>query len=255
MKIIDISCMHGPNVWSIRKNRLVVMKLDLEELEELPTNKIEGFYDRLKKAMPSLRSHFCSEGHIGGFFERVKDGTWMGHVVEHMALEMQSIAGMECGYGRTRGVGEYGVYHVVFEYVEERAGELAARLAVDMAAALVTGKPFDVDDAVQQLKAIYHKNHLGPSTQSIVDACNARNIPAIRLNDDSYVQLGYGSQQERIEATTTTYTGTIAVALAEIKMQPKSCSAKLECLFRPGLPSALRRSSVRPLWIWVTLWL
>lgn len=230
MKIIDICCMRGPNIWSVRKNRLVVMKLDLEELEEMPTNKIEKFYDRLKLAMPSLHSHYCSEGHAGGFFERVKDGTWMGHVIEHIALEMQSLAGMDCGFGRTRGNGQYGVYNIVFEYVEERAGEFAARRAVEMAAALVAGKSFDVSEMVKQLKTIYQNDRLGPSTQSIVDACKVRNIPAIRLNDDSYVQLGYGSKQKRIEATTTNCTGNIAVSLAGDK------NATKEVLGKAGVP-------------------
>jgi cyanophycin synthetase len=230
MKIIDIRCMRGPNVWSVRKNRLVVMKLDLEELEELPTNKIEGFYERLKKAMPSLHSHFCSEGHSGGFFERVKDGTWMGHVVEHIALEMQTLANMDCGFGRTRGNGEYGVYNVVFEYVEEKAGELAARSAVEMALALAGGRSFDVAEVVQRLKSIYQSGRLGPSTGSIVDACSLKNIPFIRLNNDGYVQLGYGSQQRRIEATTTSFTGSIAVSLAGDK------NATKETLSKAGIP-------------------
>jgi len=230
MKIINIRCMRGPNVWSVRKSRLVVMKLDLEELEEMPTNRINGFYDRLKMAMPSLHSHFCSEGHAGGFFERVKDGTWMGHVIEHIALELQTLAGMECGFGRTRGTGEYGVYHVVFEYVEEHAGEFAAQCAFDTAAALIAGKPVNIQDAVQQLKTIYQTNRFGPSTQSIVDACEAQNIPVIRLNKDSYVQLGYGSRQRRIEATTTSSTGNIAVSLAGDKKATK------EILEKAGVP-------------------
>jgi cyanophycin synthetase len=221
MKIIDICCMRGPNVWSVRKKKLVVMKLDLEELEELPTNKIRGFYDRLKKAMPSLQSHYCSEGHAGGFFERVADGTWMGHVIEHMAIEMQSLAGMDCSFGRTRSNGEYGVYNVVFEFVEERAGLLAARSAVDMAASLVAGKPYDTAEVIQQLKTIYQEERLGPSTQSIIDACKMRGIPAIRLNEDSYIQLGYGSRQRRIEATTTSCTANIAVSLAGDKNATK----------------------------------
>ncbi|WP_031526496.1 cyanophycin synthetase [Dyadobacter crusticola] len=230
MKIVDIRCMRGPNVWSVRKNKLVVMRLDLEELEELPTNKIEGFYERLRKAMPSLQSHYCSEGHPGGFFERVKDGTWMGHVIEHIALEMQSLADMDTGFGRTRGTGEYGVYHVVFEYYEESAGTMAAEYAVQMAAALVAGAAFDLAGAIQQLKKTYQNARLGPSTQSIVDACTQRNIPFIRLNKDGYVQLGYGSKQRRIEATTTSYTGSIAVSLAGDK------NATKETLGRAGVP-------------------
>src|SRR5690349_8820236 len=110
MKIVDMRCLRGPNVWSVRRHQLIVAKVDLEEFEELPTDKIDGFGDRLRTAMPSLHSHHCSEGHKGNFFERVKDGTWMGHVMEHVALELQTLAGMECGFGRTRGTGEYGVY-------------------------------------------------------------------------------------------------------------------------------------------------
>ena len=206
------------------------MKLDLEELEEFPTNKIEGFYDRLKNQMPSLQSHYCSEGRPGGFFERVKDGTWMGHVIEHIALEMQSLAGMSCGFGRTRGTGDYGIYHVVFEYSAENAGELAGQKAVEMARSLVAGSSFDLNETIMQLKAIGRKDLLGPSTQSIVDACKQRNIPIVRLNDDNLVQLGYGSSQKRVEATTTCNTSSIAVSLASDKNITK------EVLARAGVP-------------------
>src|SRR4051812_40669853 len=184
MRIIDIRCVNGPNFWSVRKCKLVVMKLDLEEFEEQPTNKIEGFYERLKLAMPSLYGHYCSEGHPGGFFERVKDGTWMGHVIEHIALEMQTLAGMSCGFGRTRGTGQYGHYHVVFEYVEEKAGVFAGESAVAMADALRNGKPFSLKNVITELKALYEANRLGPSTQSIVSACEERKIPFFRLNDE-----------------------------------------------------------------------
>jgi len=211
MRVIEIRCMRGPNVWSVRRTKLVVMKLDLEEFEELPTNKIDGFYDRLKSALPSLNDHFCSEGHVGGFFERVKDGTWMGHVIEHIALELQTLAGMDCGFGRTRGTGQYGVYHVVLEYKEERAGVFATESAVTLAQALAFRQPVDVERIIEELKSIYEEDRLGPSTQSIVSACEQKDIPYFRLNDDSYVQLGYGSRQKRIEATTTSNTSNIAV--------------------------------------------
>src|SRR3954469_25749046 len=105
MKILDMRVMRGPNYWSNFRQKLIVMKLDLEELEELPTNKIEGFAERIEKLMPSLYNHRCSEKVPGGFFMRVKDGTWMGHVIEHMALELQSLAGMDSGFGRTRSAG------------------------------------------------------------------------------------------------------------------------------------------------------
>src|SRR5688572_12241461 len=118
MKIIDIRAMRGPNYWSIRRHKLIVMKLDLQDMEEKPTNKIPGFLDRLKELFPSMYEHRCSEDSEGGFFRRVEEGTWMGHVIEHIALEIQTLAGMDCGFGRTRGTGEPGVYNVVFSYME-----------------------------------------------------------------------------------------------------------------------------------------
>ena len=114
MNILDIRCLRGPNIWSIRHPNLIVMRLDLERLEDFPTNQISGFYERLHSLLPSLHTHECSEGRPGGFFERVQDGTWMGHVVEHIALEIQTLAGMDVGFGRTRSTNEWGIYNVVF---------------------------------------------------------------------------------------------------------------------------------------------
>ena len=139
MNIIDIRVMRGPNLWSIRRHKLIVMKLDIEELEDAPTNKIPGFSARLEKIFPTMYEHECSEGHPGGFFKRVKEGTWMGHVIEHLALEIQTLAGMDCGFGRTRSSGQHGVYNVVFNYSEEKAGIYAAKAAVRIADALVKG--------------------------------------------------------------------------------------------------------------------
>ena len=106
MKIREINATRGPNFWSIRRHKLIVMVLDLEEMEEFPSNKIEGFPERLKAMFPSMYSHRCSEGCEGGFFMRVDDGTWMGHIIEHIALEIQTLAGMDTGFGRTRGYGK-----------------------------------------------------------------------------------------------------------------------------------------------------
>src|SRR6202012_756738 len=136
---IEIKTLRGPNYWSNYRKKLIVMKLDLEELEELPTDKIEGFPERLEKMLPSMRKHRCSKSHEGGFFERVKEGTWMGHVIEHIALEIQSLAGMECGFGRTRGTGTKGHYNVVFSYIEEKVGVYAAEAAVKITEAIIKG--------------------------------------------------------------------------------------------------------------------
>jgi cyanophycin synthetase len=118
MRIREINVMRGPNYWSVRRHKLIVMVLDLEEMEHKPTNLIPGFLERLQHLLPGTYSHRCSVGKPGGFFQRIQEGTWMGHVIEHIALEIQSIAGMEVGFGRTRSYGEEGVYHVVFDYLE-----------------------------------------------------------------------------------------------------------------------------------------
>src|SRR5438034_2653014 len=146
MKIVEIKAMRGPNYWSIRRRKLIVMKLDIEELESKPTNKIKGFSARLEKMFPGMVEHRCSEGVRGGFFSRVKEGTWMGHVIEHIALELQSLAGMDCGYGRTRSTNIPGVYNVVFSYMEEKVGVYAAKAAVRIAEALVNGEPYSLEE-------------------------------------------------------------------------------------------------------------
>jgi cyanophycin synthetase len=221
MKIREINAMRGPNYWSIRRHKLIVMVLDLEELEDKPTNHIPGFLDRLTALLPSLYSHRCSEATEGGFFHRVEEGTWMGHVVEHIALEIQTLAGMDVGFGRTRTYGEHGVYHVVFDYLEEKVGRYAAQAAVDIAEALVAGKPYDLDDDIQRMRELRESERLGPSTGSIIEEAAARGIPWIRLNRYSLCQIGYGVNQRRIQATVTSQTSSIGVELAGDKEETK----------------------------------
>ncbi len=214
MRIREIRAMRGPNYWSIRRHKLIVMTLDLEELEEYPTNKIEGFFDRMKTMMPGLYEHRCSVGTPGGFYERVQEGTWMGHVIEHIALEIQTMAGMDTGFGRTRGYGEDGVYHVVFSYIEEEVGRYAAKASVRIAQALVDGEDYDLEKDIQEMREIRERERLGPSTGSIIAEAQSRNIPWIRLNKYSLCQLGYGANQKRIQATVTSDTSSIGVEIA-----------------------------------------
>jgi cyanophycin synthetase len=221
MKIVEIKVMRGPNYWSIRRRKLIVMKLDIGQLEEFPTNKIDGFSDRIEAMMPSLLSHRCSEGMEGGFFVRIREGTWMGHVVEHIALEIQSLAGMECGYGRTRSTGTTGVYNVVFSYMEEAVGIYAAKAAVRIAEALIKNEPYDLENDIRSMRELRESVRFGPSTGSIVDEAIARDIPFIRINKDSLVQLGYGKNQVRFRATMTANTSSIAVDLASNKDETK----------------------------------
>ena len=214
MKIREINAMRGPNYWSVRRHKLIVMVLDLEEMEEKPSNKIAGFYERLKNMFPSMYSHRCSEGCEGGFFMRVDKGTWMGHIIEHIALEIQTLAGMDTGFGRTRGYGEEGVYHVVFSYMEESVGRFAAKAAVQICEALIAGEDYDLSGDIQRMRELRDDDRLGPSTGSIVAEAETRGIPWIRLNKYSLVQLGYGANQKRIQATVTSETSSIGVELA-----------------------------------------
>lgn len=213
--------MRGPNYWSIRRKKLIVMKLDLERLEEFPTNKIEGFSERIQLMFPSMIDHRCSENTAGGFFLRVREGTWMGHVIEHIALEIQSLAGMECGYGRTRSTGRNGVYNVVFSYTEEKVGIYAAKAAVRIAEALIDGEKYDLEHDIRTMREMREQERFGPSTGSIIDEAIARDIPYIRLNGESMVQLGYGKNQVRFRATMTDRTSSIAVDLASNKDETK----------------------------------
>ena len=168
MKILKIQALRGPNIWSIRRQKLIQMRLDLEELEERPTDKIDGFRERLENLLPTLIEHRCSEGCRGGFFQRVDRGTWMGHVIEHIALEIQTLAGMDVGFGRTRETKTPGVYNVVFNYLEEKGRNYAAKAAVKIAEALIAGEDYDLTDDIQNMKEIREDVRLGPVLQVLL---------------------------------------------------------------------------------------
>ncbi len=219
MKIHEIRTLRGPNYWSGYWKKLIIMRLDIEDYEQKPSNKIKGFYGRMKSVLPSLQNHGCSYGEEGGFLKRVKEGTWAGHIIEHFALELQTLAGMEVGYGRTRETSEKGVYNVVFAYKEEEVGRFVARAAVQLFLDLAEERDVkeiikDFSAKVQEMREIREEVRFGPSTGSIVEEAEKRDIPFIRLNDQSLVQLGYGVNQQRIQATTTDKTNMIAVDIA-----------------------------------------
>lgn len=214
MEILSIKVMKGPNYWSVKRHNLIVMLLDIGEMEQRPSNTIPGFLERMKNLMPTLYTHRCSEGVEGGFFQRVEAGTWMGHIVEHIALELQTLAGMEVGFGRTRQADKEGVYNVVFTYYEAKAGIHAGKEAVELVKCLINDQPYDLDATIQRLREIREEERLGPSTGSIVEEAVKRKIPWIRLNRHSLVQLGYGKNQRRIQATVASTTSNIAVEIA-----------------------------------------
>jgi cyanophycin synthetase len=202
------------------------MRLDIGDYEDKPTDSIPGFTERMMELMPSLIIHGCSYKEEGGFRRRVEEGTWAGHVIEHLALELQTLAGMDTGYGRTRETNERGIYNVVFSYMEDEVGRYAGRAAVQLFLDIAEGKDINeiresIDGHVQKMREIREEVRFGPSTGALVEEAESRNIPYIRLNEQSLVQLGYGVHQKRIQATTTANTNMIAVDIAANKHATK----------------------------------
>ena len=217
MKILKTQTLRGPNYWSVRHKKLIVVRLDLEELAETPSNQIPGFYEAVARLLPSLVEHHCSPGCRGGFLMRVQEGTMMGHIVEHIALELQTLAGMEVGFGRTRETATSGVYQVVFEYLDEQAGRYAARAAVRLCQSIVdygTYPAEELEKDLADLRELWAEASLGPSTENIVDEAEARGIPWMPLWTRAMIQFGYGVYQKRIQATLSSNTNILGVELA-----------------------------------------
>ena len=217
MRILKTQTLRGPNYWSIRRSKLIVMQLDLEDLIEKMSNEIPGFYEGVIQVLPSLIEHHCSRGHRGGFLERIKEGTLMGHIVEHIALELQELAGMPVGFGRTRETSTPGIFNVAFEYVEEQAGRYAGRAAVRLCQSVVSTGTYpqaELEQDLNDLRELHANTALGPSTETIIKEAEARKIPWMWLSARAMLQLGYGARQKRIQATLSNSTSILAVELA-----------------------------------------
>ncbi len=219
LRIVETRVLRGPNYWA--REPVIRQIVDLGVLEEFPSNRIPGFVDALVELLPTLEDHACSLGRRGGFITRLRDGTWVGHVAEHIALELQNLAGTDVRHGKTRGTGEYGRYNVIFEYREEQVGVEAGRMAVDLVNHLVAPHDpevaFDLGEALERLIRLAERLAFGPSTQALLDEAASRDIPYIRLDRYSLVQLGQGVHQQRIRATMTSRTSGIAVDIASDK--------------------------------------
>jgi cyanophycin synthetase len=228
IEIKELRALRGPNRHT--RHTAIFMVLDIKAYEDLPSDKIDGFSDRLLTLMPTLNEHGCSIGKPGGFIQRLERGTWAGHIIEHIAIELQCLAGMNVGYGKTLDTSQKGVYIVVFRYLVESAGLKAAEIAVSLFKAVAQEKYFDINQAVSNLKVLREDQMLGPTTWSIVKEAQSRGIPFIRLNQDSHIQLGYGAHQEHIQASITCNTSAIAVETADEKTRVKTY------LKRAGIP-------------------
>ena len=216
MRILEHRALRGPNYYS--RYLTIHMRLDIGDLEHLPSDRVPGIAERLRDLLPGIYEHRCSVGEAGGFLQRVRRGTYAGHMVEHVALELQNMIGFEVGYGKTVDSYEPGIYNVLYRYRDEESGLAAGREAVAIVEALYTGGETDLAGAVDRLKAVREANMLGPSTASIVEAARARGIPHYRLTaDTSYIQLGQGARQQRFQATVTWRTSIIGHTIADSK--------------------------------------
>ncbi len=216
MKILEHRALRGPNYYS--RYVAIYMRLDIGELEDRPSDTVPDIVDRLVELVPTLQEHRCSVGRPGGFLERVERGTWAGHVVEHLSIELQNLIGFSVGYGKTVDSYEPGIYNVVYRYRDEACGLAAGVEAVDIVERLFNGQDVDMEAVIDRLKAIRDAHMLGPSTGSIVEAAKRRDIPFQRLSEEnSYVQLGHGHLQERIQATVTWRSSLIGYGIADDK--------------------------------------
>ena len=219
LRILETRVLRGPNYWA--REPVVRLLVDLGILEAYPTNKLPDFTDTLVALLPTLEDHACSLGRRGGFITRLRDGTWVGHVAEHVALEFQNLAGTDVRHGKTRAAGPSGQYNCIYEYREEQVGLEAGRMAVRLVNYLVAPDDpevfFDFAPELEHLIRVAERQAFGPSTQALIDEAVSRDIPFIRLDRHSLVQFGHGVHQQRIRATMTSRTSAIGVDVASDK--------------------------------------
>lgn len=224
IEFLRVTHLRGPNIWTYRP--VIEAWLDIGELENFPSDKIPGLYERLTAMLPHLIEHRCGVGERGGFHERLREGTYAGHILEHVVLELQNLAGMRTGFGKTRQTSEAGViYKMAFRTRQEQVGRAALTAGRELLMAAIEDRPYDVAGTVATLTELVERLCLGPSTSNIVDAATDRRIPSIRLTDGNLVQLGHGARQRRIWTAETDATSAIAEGIASDKDLTKSLLA------------------------------
>lgn len=235
MKIMEMRAIRGSNYYS--RHPVIFMRLDIQELESRPTDQVPDFRANLHVMLPGMYEHTCSPGRPGGFYERLERGTWAGHVVEHVAIELQNLIGHKVSFGKTYTVDDEGIYELVFRYLDEEVGLRAGEMAVTIVERLFLSQLTEIPPLLEELRSIEEAGRLGPSTQSIVDEATWRGIPHYRLNEDSYVQLGQGRYQRRFQATLMDNTSALGVEIADDKERTK------EILSSMGIPVPEGRSA------------
>ena len=226
IRLLRTRYLRGPNIWTYRP--VLEVWLDLGQLEDYPSNRVPGFPERLTNLLPALIEHHCGVGERGGFIQRLQEGTWAGHVLEHVVIELLNLAGMPTGFGQTRSTSKHGVYRMVFRARDEEVARSALAEGHRLLMAAINNETFDATDvqrAVDAVKAKVEDCYLGPSTAAIVGAAGDRGIPFMRLNSGNLVQLGYGAKQQRIWTAESDYTSAIGESIASDKELTKSLLA------------------------------
>jgi len=242
IRLLRVTFLRGPNLWTYRS--ALEVWLDLGVLEDWPSDRIPGFVDRLAGALPTLPEHHCGVGEAGGFGQRLREGTWLGHVLEHVVIELLNLAGMPTGFGQTRSTSQRGVYRMVFRARDEVVARAALTQGHRLLMNLVNGLSVDVEAAVAPVREAIDDAYLGPSTAHIVACASERGIPHIRLNEGNLVQLGHGRRQHRIWTAETDRTSAIAQAIAGDKDLTKRLLAEV------GVPVPEGRAATSPAEAW-----
>src|SRR5688500_14435656 len=219
LEVTRIRALLGPNYWRLAP--VIACDVRLGSLEKVTSADIPGMTDRLVEAIPSLQLHKCTRGKAGGFIERMREGTHIPHILEHLALQLQSLIGNEVAFGRVVPSGDEGVWWLIVEYQEEQVGLRAMKDAVRIVRSCIAGEDFEIDEIVDELLSLFESSRLGPSTGAIVEEARRRGIPVRRLNNYSLVQLGLGRNLHRIQATLTDSTSAIGVEIAQDKDDTK----------------------------------
>ncbi len=220
IEIINVMSLRGPNIWTYRP--VIEAWVDIGDLEDSPSNTIPGFYERLTNWLPGLIEHRCGIGERGGFLQRLREGTWPAHIMEHVMIELQNLAGVQTGFGKARSTSKRGVYKVTVRARYEQVSRVALQAACDLVMAAIEDREFDVAATVESMRDLAEAVALGPSTANIVDAATDRGIPHIRLNDGNLVQFGYGRRSRRIWTAETDQTSAIAEGISSEKDLTKS---------------------------------
>jgi len=215
MRILSLQLLPGANIYSHQP--VLRVRLDLEELVDTPSNCLPQFNERLVEMLPGLKEHHCCRGYPGGFLERLQEGTYLAHIFEHVALELECRAGYDVSFGKARSTDSDGIYDVIIGYMNAAVARQAVYKAEGLLEALIHHRAYNMEEAVGMIRQAGEKTKLGPSTEAIFEAATRRGIPVTRIGEEDLLALGYGRHQQKVWATITSQTSALAVDLASDK--------------------------------------